>query len=76
MSEFKEFQTGDYVVLVKAGTSDHLLQIVNHKYTSDMYRVLYFAIGQVGSVLKDEIRPAKKEEIAAGHRIDSKAEDV
>ncbi|ARG16345.1 TPA: hypothetical protein JIZ13_03705 [Acinetobacter nosocomialis] len=70
MSEFKEFKTGDYVVLVKDGTSDHLLQIVNHQYTNDMYRVLFVAIGQCGSVPKDEIRPAKKEEIAAGHRID------
>ena len=72
MSEFEEFQTGDYVVLVKAGTKDLLLQIIDHKYTNDLYRVKIVSTCQCGPVFKDEIRPAKKEEVEAGHRIDCK----
>ncbi|TPT70633.1 hypothetical protein FJU58_18870 [Acinetobacter baumannii] len=71
MSEFKEFQTGDYVVLVKAGTRDYLLQVIDHKYTNDLYRVKILATGQCGPVFKDEIRPAKKEEVESGYRIDN-----
>ncbi|MDC5356682.1 hypothetical protein NRA39_00610 [Acinetobacter baumannii] len=65
-----EFKTGDYVVLVEADTSDDLLQVIDHKYSDDVYRVKILATGLCGPVHKREIRPAKKEEIAAGHRID------
>ncbi|WIH75501.1 hypothetical protein [Acinetobacter baumannii] len=64
-----EFKTNDFVVLLKEGTKDYLLKIVEHKYTDDLYRVKILKTGQYGPVFKDEIRLAKKEEIAAGHRI-------
>ncbi|EHU2364961.1 hypothetical protein A1C50_RS16500 [Acinetobacter baumannii] len=67
MSEFKE---GDFVVLIKTGTKDFLLQIVDQTYTNDMYRVNILSNGQYGPIFKDEIRLATIEEIAAGHRID------
>lgn len=72
-----EFKTNDYVVLLKEGTKDYLLQVIDHKYTDDLYRVKILKTGQCGPAFKDEIRLAKKEEIAAGHRIDTKQiEDI
>lgn len=68
MSEFKE---GDFVVLIKTGTKEFLLQIVNQTYTNDMYRVNILSNGQYGPIFKDEMRLATIEEIAAGHRIDN-----
>ncbi|HFE9764583.1 TPA: hypothetical protein ACGA4J_001346 [Acinetobacter baumannii] len=70
MSEFKEFQTGDYVVLVEAGTSDDLLQVIDHKYSDDVYRVKIITTKLCGPVHKREIRLATKEEIEAGKRLD------
>lgn len=66
-----EFKAGDYVVLVAAGTKDLLLQVLDHKYTDDLYRVKILSTGQCGPVFKNEIQHASKEEIAAGHRIDN-----
>lgn len=66
-----EFKTGDYVVLVEAGTSDDLLQVIDHKYSDDVYRVKILSKGLCGPVHKREIRPAKKEEIEAGKRLDN-----
>lgn len=64
-----EFNTNDYVVLLEEGTKDYLLQIIDHKYTDDLYRVKILSTGLCGPVFKREIRPAKVEEIAVGHRI-------
>lgn len=65
-----EFKVGDKVVLVGIGTKDVLLEIVDHMYTPDMYRVKIISTGQFGPVFKNDIRAAEPEEIAAGHRID------
>lgn len=65
-----EFKTNDYVVLLKEGTKDYLLQVIDHKYTDDLYRVKILETGQCGPVFKDEIRLATKEEIEAGKRLD------
>lgn len=65
-----EFKTNDYVVLLKEGTKDYLLQVIDHKYTDDLYRVTILETGQCGPVFKDEIRLATKEEIEAGKRLD------
>jgi hypothetical protein len=64
-----EFKTNDNVVLLKEGTKDYLLQIIDHKYTDDLYRVTILETGQCGPVFKDEIRLATKEEIEIGRRI-------
>ena len=65
-----EFKTNDYVVLLKEGTKDYLLQVLDHKYTDDLYRVTILETGQCGPVFKGEIRLATKEEIEAGKRLD------
>ncbi|MDH0032038.1 MULTISPECIES: hypothetical protein [unclassified Acinetobacter] len=65
-----DFVTGDYVVLTSPGTEDVLLEIIDHKYTPDMYRVKILATGLCGPIFKDEIRHATAAEIEAGHRID------
>ncbi|MDO7457038.1 hypothetical protein Q5X71_03195 [Acinetobacter baumannii] len=70
MSEFKEFQTGNYVVLVEPDTSDDLLQVIDHKYSDDVYRVKIIATKLCGPVHKREIRLATKEEIEAGKRLE------
>lgn len=67
MSEFKK---GDYVVLVEPDTSDDLLQVIDHKYSDDVYRVKIIATKLCGPVHKREIRLATKEEIEAGNRLD------
>ncbi|WP_228272482.1 hypothetical protein [Acinetobacter baumannii] len=64
-----DFATGDFVVLVEEGTKDWLLQIIDHMYTKDMYRVKILSTGQCGPLFKKGMRHATSEEIAAGHRI-------
>jgi len=65
-----EFKTNDYVVLVESGTSDDLLQVIERKYSDDVYRVKILATKLCGPVHKREIRLATKEEIKAGKRLD------
>lgn len=64
------FKVNEKVVLVGTGTKNLLLEIVDHMYTPDMYRVKILATGQFGPVYKNDIRHAEPEEIAVGHRID------
>lgn len=58
------------MVLVGTGTKDLLLEIVDHMYSPNMYRVKIIDTGQLGPVYKNDIRHATTEEIAVGHRID------
>lgn len=64
------FDVGDRVILIGAGTKNLLLEIVDHMYTLDMHRVKILATGQFGPVLKNDIRHATPDEEMAGHRID------
>ncbi|MBR7715508.1 hypothetical protein [Acinetobacter nosocomialis] len=83
MSEFKEFKNGDKVCLIETN-GKCLFEVVeeNAEFT-DRYAAIAI-ISPKGSlvrssadwILKKYIRHATPEEIAAGHRIDNKVEDV
>lgn len=62
------FITGDLVVLTSEGTTDVLLEIIEHKYTSDTYRVRTVSTGSCGPIHKDQIRHATTAEIKAKRR--------
>lgn len=64
-----DFLPGDVVVLTSAGTKDELLEIIEHKYTDDLYRVKILSSGACGPIYKDEIRPATTAEIQANRRL-------
>ena len=64
-----DFLLGDVVVLTAAGTIDELLEIIEHKYTDDLYRVKILSSGACGPVSKDEIRTASIAEIQANRRL-------
>lgn len=64
-----DFLPGDVVVLTSAGTKDELLEIIEHKYTDDLYRVKILSSGACGPVSKDEIRTASIAEIQAKRRL-------
>lgn len=63
------FITGDLVVLTPEGTADVLLEIIEHKYTSDTYRVRNVSTGSCGPIHKDQIRHATTAEIKAKRRL-------
>lgn len=63
------FSAGDVVVLIGEGTKDVLLEIVNHMYTPNMYRVKILESGNFGPVFKDDIRQATSAELHAKKRL-------
>lgn len=63
------FEVGDKLVLVGAGTKDVLLEVIEYKYTNDLYRVKVLSTGSSGSIHKDDIRHTTPEEIQAGRRL-------
>lgn len=63
------FSAGDVVVLIGEGTKDLLLEIVNHMYTPNMYRVKILQSGNFGPVFKDDIRHATPAELHAKKRL-------
>lgn len=63
------FTTGDFVVLTPEGTTNVLLEIIEHKYTSDTYRVRTVSTGSCGPIHKDQIRHATTAEIKAKRRL-------
>ena len=65
-----DFLPGDVVVLTSAGTKDELLEIIEHKYTDDLYRVKILSSGACGPVYKTWIRTASIAEIQANRRLD------
>ncbi len=64
-----EFLPGDVVVLIGEGTNDVLLEIVNHMYTPNMYRVKILGSRTFGPAFKDDIRHATVAEIQANRRL-------
>ena len=64
-----DFLPSDVVVLTSAGTKDELLEIIEHKYKDDLYRVKILSSGACGPVSKDDIRPATIAEIQANRRL-------
>lgn len=69
-----DFVDGDYVVLTSPGTKDELLEIIDHKYTPDMYRVKILSKGLCGPVFKGEIRHATPVEIQLKRRVNKSVE--
>lgn len=63
------FITGDVVVLIAKGTTSVLLEIIEHKYTNDLYRVKISSTGACGPIHKDQIRTATVAEIQAKRRL-------
>lgn len=63
------FTTGDFVVLISEETTDVLLEIIEHKYTSDTYRAKILSSGLCGPIHKDQIRHATTAEIKAKRRL-------
>lgn len=64
-----DFLTGDVVVLTAKGTRGVLLEIIEHKYTRDLYRVKTLSTGFCGPIHKDQIRIATVAEIQANRRL-------
>ncbi len=64
-----DFLPGDVVVLTAAGTKDVLLEIIQHKYTNDLYRVRILKTGACGPIHKDQIRNASVAELDANRRL-------
>ncbi|WP_254433798.1 hypothetical protein [Acinetobacter sp. Marseille-Q1618] len=64
-----DFLVGDVVVLTAAGTKDVLLEIIQHKYTNDLYRVRILKTGACGPIHKDQIRNASVAELHANRRL-------
>lgn len=64
-----DFLVGDVVVLTATGTNDVLLEIVQHKYTNNVYRVRILKTGTYGPIHKDQIRNATIAEIQANRRL-------
>lgn len=62
------FESLDKVVLVGCGTTNVLLEIIDFKYTNDLYRVRVLSTGSLGPIHKDNIRHATPQEIAQGYR--------
>lgn len=65
----QEYLPGDLVVLTPSGTKDELLEIINHKYMNNLYRVKVLSSGACGPVFKNDIRPATVAEIQANRRL-------
>lgn len=63
------YEVGDKLVLVGAGTKDVLLEVIEYKYTNDLYRVKVLSTGSSGHIHKDDIRHATDVEIQAGRRL-------
>lgn len=71
-----DFVDSDYVVLTSPGTKDELLEIIDHKYMPDMYRVKILSTGLCGPVFKGEIRPATAAELEAKRRLPKPDSDM
>ena len=71
-----DFVDGDYVVLTSPGTKDGLLEIIDHKYMPDMYRVKILSTGLCGPVFKGEIHPATAAELEAKRRLPKPDSDM
>jgi hypothetical protein len=54
------FKVNEKVVLVGTGTNNLLLEIVDHMYSPNMYRVKIIDTGQLGPVYKNDIRHATR----------------
>lgn len=59
----------DKVVLVGGGTTNVLLEIIDYKYTNDLYRVRVLSTGSMGPLHRDNMQHATPEEIKAGRRL-------
>ena len=64
-----DFLIGDVVVLTVKGTRGLLLEIIEHKYTNDLYRVKIISTGACGPIHKDQIRTATVAELQANRRL-------
>lgn len=67
----EEFLVGDQVVLTPNGTRNVLLEIVDYKYTNDLYRVKVLSTGSHGPIHRSQIRHATIAEINARRRLNS-----
>ncbi len=71
----QDFLVGDVVVLTPQGSKDHLLEIIDYKYTNDLFRVKVISSGACGSIHKSQIRHATVAELNAKRRL-TKAEQA
>lgn len=60
------YESLDKVVLVGSGTTNVLLEIIDYKYTSDLYRVRVLSTGSMGPLHRGDMRHATPAEIEAG----------
>ena len=63
------YEQPDKVVLVGGGTTNVLLEIIDYKYTNDLYRVRVLSTGSMGPLHRDNMQHATPEEIKAGCRL-------
>lgn len=68
--QHKIYEAGDLVVMVGNGTKDLLLEVIEYKYTNNLYRVNVLSTGSCGPIHKDQIRHATDAEIEAGKRLE------
>ncbi|HCW5857288.1 TPA: hypothetical protein OXR44_003112 [Acinetobacter baumannii] len=66
-----EFLVGDVVVLTPQGSKDYLLEIIDYKYTNDLFRVKVISSGACGPIHKSQIRHATVAELNAKRRLTS-----
>ncbi|EMN9715822.1 hypothetical protein QEW17_003952, partial [Acinetobacter baumannii] len=52
----QDFLVGDVVVLTSQGSKDYLLEIIDYKYTNDLFRVKVISSGACGPIHKSQIR--------------------
>lgn len=65
----QEFLVGDVVVLTPDGSKDYLLEVIEHKYSSDLFRVKILSTGSCGPIHKSQIRQATVAELNANRRL-------
>ncbi|MBQ0451295.1 hypothetical protein RKH98_11790, partial [Acinetobacter baumannii] len=51
----QDFLVGDVVVLTSQGSKDYLLEIIDYKYTNDLFRVKVISSGACGPIHKSQI---------------------
>ncbi|MDC5551000.1 hypothetical protein NRA66_16250 [Acinetobacter baumannii] len=67
----QDFLVGDVVVLTPQGSKDYLLEIIDYKYTNDLFRVKVISSGACGPIHKSQIRHATVAELNAKRRLTS-----
>ncbi|MCT9216796.1 hypothetical protein KTH88_06255 [Acinetobacter baumannii] len=67
----QDFLVGDVVVLTSQGSKDYLLEIIDYKYTNDLFRVKVISSGACGPIHKSQIRHATVAELNAKRRLTS-----